>query len=156
MEKLITYNQERFPDHYKFNNKTLKFEYARKNCHIRILKEVNDLRYCDWGLQCIWDLSICFPWGWINKTLRRKDDSDITKVIEYINKKLKKYGYIITDTQWNKIKNDFSAHMEDDSVFDKHSFNIKQGWNNGFNTGFLQCWEEYLIEDITKKEKADD
>ena len=36
-------------------------------------------------------------------------------------------------------------------LFDKHSFNIKQGWNNGFNNGFLQCWEEYLIVDITKK-----
>ena len=78
--------------------------------------------------------------------------TDISKVIEYSNKKLKKNNYIITDDQWDKIKKDFVSHMEDNAVFNKHSFNHDQGWKNGFNTGFCQSWEEYLIVDITKKE----
>ena len=153
MERLITYNQERFPNQYEFNTENLKWEFVDRTCDIRLLKTVNDLRYAGWGLQSMWDLSLTFPWGWINKTFRRKDDSDISKVIEYVNKKLKKYGYKITDEQWNKVKKDFVDHMDEDANFDNHCFNRKQGWKNGFNSGFNTYWDEYIITDITKKEK---
>ena len=153
MERTIIYDQTKpkWSEYFDFNIETKKWEHTQKYSYIKITKHVNDLRYCNWGLQSIWDLAICFPWGWVNKTFRRKDDSDISKVIEYSNKKLKKNGYIITDDQWDKIKKDFVSHMEDNAVFSKHSFNHDQGWKNGYNTGFCQSWEEYLIVDITKK-----
>ncbi len=43
--------------------------------------------------------------------------------------------------------------MDEDANFDNHTFNKKQGWRNGFNSGFNTCWDEYIITDITKKEK---
>ena len=150
MERMITYNQERFPSQYKFNVKTLKFEYADKDCNIKINKGVNDLRYCGYGLQAIWDLSICFDWGWIHKTLRRKDDTDISKVIEYVNKKIKKNGYVITDSQWEKVKKDFYDHMQDD-----YKYIHRDVWapTETFNYGFNNCDDEYIIRCVTKKEK---
>jgi hypothetical protein len=73
MERLITYNQERFPNQYEFNTENLKWE--------------------------------------------------------------------------------FVDHMDEDANFDNHCFNRKQGWKNGFNSGFNTYWDEYIITDITKKEK---
>jgi hypothetical protein len=149
MEKLIKYNQKRFPNQYEFNCETLKFEYADKGCDIRILKEVNDLRYCGWGLQAIWDLSICFPWGWIHKTLRRKADDDISKVIEYVNKKIKKYNYEITYNQWEKVKKDFTDHMKNDYKYIHRNVSAP---TKTFNYGFNNTYEEYIIKGITKRD----
>jgi len=153
MERLIIYNQKRFPHQYEFNTETLKWEYKDKTCDIRLLKTVNDLRYAGWGLQGMWDLSLTFSWGWIHKTFRRKDDSDISKVIDFVNKKLKKYDHVITDDQWDKIKKDFVDHMDENADFLKYAFDRKQGYNNGFNSGFLMNWDEYIVTDISRKEK---
>ena len=151
MERLITYTQDKFPNQYEFNTKTLKWEFSDKTTDIRLLKTVNDLRYAGWGLQDMWDLSITFSWGWINKTFRRKNDSDISKVIEYANKKLKKYGYKITDEQWDKIKKDFVDHMKDDAKYIHR--NVSKPTET-FNYGFNNTWEEYLIKTISKKDEV--
>jgi len=90
METKYIYTIHNSSDKFDYNSNTNKFEIKYKHTSVEILEGANDLRYCGWGIQPIWSVSIFFPWGSIGKTLRRKDDADLSKVMEYVNKKLKK------------------------------------------------------------------
>ena len=59
--------------------------------------DANDLRYYNYGVQAIWSISIALPFAHIQKTLKRTDDTDFSKVETYINTKLKKYGFNTID-----------------------------------------------------------
>lgn len=110
MEKTIIYNKKNTTQlfqHWKFlpKNKNPKnqeealenFVFKTNVAYVRICKAANDLRYAGFGVQAIWDLSICFPFGWVHKTLKRVNDEDLTKVQAYINKKLKQNKYNVID-----------------------------------------------------------
>lgn len=104
-------------EHPKTQEEALEnFVYKTNDAQIRIHKTANDLRYAGWGIQAIWDLSVCFPWGWIHKTLRRVDDEDLTKVQAYVNKQLKKYKYNLIDIQKDAVE---------DNIGDIYVRNIK-------------------------------
>lgn len=77
--------------HFKIEND--KFVPKKNTTSIRLTAYANDLRYCNWGIQTIWDISIVFPTMWVEKTLRRTDDNDFSKVEKYINKHLKKNSF---------------------------------------------------------------
>tara|TARA_R100001443_G_scaffold2149_1_gene7274 strand:- start:4473 stop:4841 length:369 start_codon:yes stop_codon:yes gene_type:complete len=77
--------------HFKIVND--KFVPKKQTTLITLTACANDLRYCNWGVQNIWDISIVFPTSWVQKTLRRIDDNDFSKVEKYINKHLKKNGF---------------------------------------------------------------
>ena len=90
MERIYTYDIKKSTLGFSLNSKTLKWEYEQKHTNIRIQESANDLRYCGYGVQAIWWISIEMPHGHISKTLRRKDSADFSKVEEYINKILRK------------------------------------------------------------------
>ena len=75
----------------------------RKDTTVELLESANDLRYCDWGIQAIWNITISFPFGHIFKTIKRTNDQDFSKEEKYINTKLQKYGFdkinIIKDSE---------------------------------------------------------
>ena len=77
--------------HFKIVND--KFVPKNNTARITLTAHANDLRYCHWGIQPIWHISIVFPTTWVQKTLRRIDDNDFSKVEKYINKHLKKNGF---------------------------------------------------------------
>tara|TARA_B100000029_G_C16989572_1_gene746958 strand:+ start:117 stop:482 length:366 start_codon:yes stop_codon:yes gene_type:complete len=90
MERIVTYDMKKSTRGFLFNSKTSKWEYEQKHTDIRICEQANDLRYCGYGVQAIWWISIEMPHSNITKTLRRKDSADFSKVEEYINKILRK------------------------------------------------------------------
>ena len=135
MEKTIIYSKKNFTQlfqHWKFvpkikNPKNQEealenFVFKTNVAYVRISKSANDLRYVGFGIQAIWDLSICFPFGWIHKTLKRDDDEDLTKVQAYINKKLKKYKYNVID---------LDKDSEKDNIGDIYVRNIEKERENG-------------------------
>ena len=77
--------------HFKIVND--KFVPKKNTTSITLSAYANDLRYCKWGVQPIWNIDIVFPTIWVQKTLRRTDDNDFSKVEKYINKHLKKNGF---------------------------------------------------------------
>jgi uncharacterized protein (UPF0254 family) len=93
MERKIIYDIKKSQNGYKFNDKTLKFEYSQKNASVRINLTCNDLRYINYGLQGILDISISFPDHWIHATKRYTKEGDLEKAEIYINKHLKKNNY---------------------------------------------------------------
>ena len=81
------------PHAFIFNKETLQFEYATKFAKLRLLEEVNDLRYRGFGLQSIYTIMLFFPDHSIQKNMIRKDETSYEKVKIYINKTLKKNGF---------------------------------------------------------------
>ena len=101
MEMFYEYKADRLKDLRRFTIVNGKMVFKNKNANVEIQKQVNDLRYCDFGIQPIWHIAISFPFGHILKTFRRYDDNDFSKVESYINKKLKKYNFNKIDVQKN-------------------------------------------------------
>jgi len=97
METKYTYTMQNSPSHFDYNDTTKKFQLKGIDAEVEIQEGANDLRYCGWGIQPIWVISICLPCGNIGKTLKRTDDSDFSKVMEYVNKKLKKAKFKTVD-----------------------------------------------------------
>ena len=93
MEKITNFVPENsyHLKHFKIEND--KFVPKNNTARIELTAYANDLRYCNWGIQAIWAISIVFPTMWVEKTLRRTDDNDFSKVEKYINKHLKKNGF---------------------------------------------------------------
>ena len=81
------------PHAFTFNEKTSQFEFATKFARLRLLEEVNDLRYMGFGLQSIYTIILFFPNHSIQKNMIRKDETSYEKVKTYINKTLKKNGF---------------------------------------------------------------
>ena len=65
----------------------------RKDVLVEIQLNANDLRYCGFGVQSIFAISILFPDGSVYKTMRNAKDEDLQKCQDYVNKHLKKNGY---------------------------------------------------------------
>jgi len=65
----------------------------RKDVLVEIQLSANDLRYCGFGVQSIFAISILFPDGSVYKTMRNTKDEDLQKCQDYVNKHLKKNGY---------------------------------------------------------------
>jgi hypothetical protein len=61
MEKKVIYNLEKSTNGFQFNSETFKYEPINKNASVRILEEANDLRYAGYGIQAIYDITLCFP-----------------------------------------------------------------------------------------------
>ena len=103
METLYEYKADRLKDLKRFTVVDGKIVFKRKDTTVELLESANDLRYCDWGIQAIWNITISFPFGHITKTIRRTNDKDFSKAEKYINTKLKKYGFdkinIIKDSE---------------------------------------------------------
>ena len=93
MEKITNFLPENSYHLKHFKIKNDKFVPKKNTTSITLSAYANDLRYCHWGIQPIWNISIVFPTMWIEKTLRRTDDNDFSKVEKYINKHLKKNGF---------------------------------------------------------------
>lgn len=140
MERKIIYDINKSNNGYKFNNKTLKYEYADKNASIRIIEDYNDLRYCGYGLQSILNLSICFPDHWINATKRYTKDGDLEKAEIFINKHLKKNGY--SEVSFSKS---FDYELTESGEKPKDVI-----YNNQTNQGWVME-NEYQINNINKK-----
>ena len=135
MERIYTYDIKKSTLGFLFNSKTLQWEYKQKHTNIRIVESANDLRYCNYGIQAIWWISIEMPHGHISKTLRRKDSADFSKVEEYINKILRKNKFkqicVKTDSvktasspaEWNinHIKKELSDNATSSSSSDKNN-----------------------------------
>ena len=81
------------PHAFTFNEKTSQFEFATKFARLRLLEEVNDLRYKGFGLQSIYTIILFFPDHSVQKNMIRKDEKSYEKVKTYINKTLKKNGF---------------------------------------------------------------
>jgi hypothetical protein len=129
MERKIIYDINKSQNGYKFNDKTLKFEYSQKNASVRIIETCNDLRYCGYGLQSVLSISICFPDHWIDATKRYTKEGDLEKAEIFINKHLKKNGY-------SEVS--FLKDFEKDVIY-----------NNQTNQGWVME-NEYQIKNITK------
>tara|TARA_R100001463_G_scaffold132866_2_gene193848 strand:- start:669 stop:1040 length:372 start_codon:yes stop_codon:yes gene_type:complete len=103
METLYEYKADRIKDLQKFTVINGKMVFKRKDTTVNLSEQANDLRYCDWGIQAIWHITISFPFGHIFKTIKRTDDQDFSKAEKYINTKLQKYGFdkinIIKDSE---------------------------------------------------------
>ena len=96
MENIYIYDyKKRDKDigHYTFVDGQLILK--KSDVTVVILADANDLRYYNYGVQAIWSISIALPFAHIQKTLKRTDDTDFSKVETYINTKLKKYGFRI-------------------------------------------------------------
>jgi hypothetical protein len=93
METLYEYKSDRINDLKKFTVVNGKMVFKKKDTTVELLESANDLRYCDWGIQAIWNITISFPFGHIFKTIKRTEDKDFSKAEKYINTKLKKYGF---------------------------------------------------------------
>src|SRR5210317_136789 len=65
----------------------------RKDVLVEIQLDANDLRYCGFGVQSIFTITILFPDGHVYKTMRNTKDEDLQKCQDYVNKHLKKNGY---------------------------------------------------------------
>ena len=98
MENIYIYDyKKRDKDigHYTFVDGQLILK--KSDVTVVILADANDLRYYNYGVQAIWSISIALPFAHIQKTLKRTDDTDFSKVEKYINTKLKKYGFNTID-----------------------------------------------------------
>jgi len=104
METKYTYTMQNSPNKFEYNETTKKFELEGIDAEVEIQEGVNDLRYCGWGIQPIWDMVIFLPFGTVGKTFRRKDDSDFSKVMEYVNKKLKKAKFKTVDFEKDAVQ----------------------------------------------------
>ena len=93
MEKITNFLPENSYHLKYFKIENDKFVPKNNTAQIELTAYANDLRYCNWGIQAIWAISIVFPTMWVEKTLRRIDDNDFSKVEKYINKHLKKNGF---------------------------------------------------------------
>jgi hypothetical protein len=110
MEKKVVYNLEKSTRGFKFNLETFKYELIDKNANVRILEEANDLRYAGYGVQSIYDISLCFPDHWIHKTMRNANEESLKKVETWINKILKKNKYKQVD--FSKDLKETNMHQE--------------------------------------------
>ena len=98
MENIYIYDyKKRDKDigHYTFVDGQIILK--KSDATVVISADANDLRYYNYGVQAIWSISIALPFAHIQKTLKRTDDTDFSKVETYINTKLKKYGFNTID-----------------------------------------------------------
>ena len=110
MEKKIIYNIEKSTNGYVFNTESSAWEFRDKNAHVRILETENDLRYAGYGIQSIYDISLCFPDHWIHKTMKNSNQESLKKVESWINKLLKKNKY--KQINFNKDLKQTNFHYE--------------------------------------------
>jgi hypothetical protein len=110
MEKKVIFNLEKSTRGFEFNSETFKYEPKYKNANVRILETANDLRYTGYGIQGIYDITLCFPDHWIIKTMKNANIESFKKVEAWINKMLKKNKYKQVDL--SKDLKETNRHQE--------------------------------------------